>query len=470
MQTCVDRKQTLKFMASTFTQINNPNELNTSRASTTIKTHGTTTTYTDNTGSATADYAYHGGASQSYTMMETKAFNPNNMSALTQNDKFETVGHDSYSQVKGMKETRVFGDFNIITGSPNFFTDGLASKYVQKRSEIPVGPDTADEATGTMSGAKYGSKSTPDAASGSTVGKIGAGGTKGGKAVTPPEPAMQNRPDVLPLIQKDLTKIEQNMGVGGSIKLMSCRQIFIQAGAAASTMDAAIIKPKGRQYKAAFTTKKKEEGDPNVKSVKGKPSTNIVNKEPLTAGPQVEPVQSGVANMPFGNIMLRPGNQFDVAAGTGGISLFSGGTNTIQGLGNTNIMSPAILVQGSQSVDIRGTSNVCVEAAQTSVISPITVVDGDIHVTGNVIIRGNLHVEGNFTVGGTSELNKTLAVTGAINGFDTLNISKAINGYNTATIKDDILTTSGDVKAQAWTLKKHKHPDGSGPRTGSAIP
>ena len=156
-------------MALSFTDIQNQNELNISRASTTVKTHGATATYTDNTGSATTDYAYHGGASQSYTMMETKAFNPNNMSALTQNDKFETVGHDSYSQVRGMKETRVFGDFNIITGSPNFFTDGIASAYIQKRSEIPAGPETADEAVGTISGAKYTSKSTPDPKSGSTM-------------------------------------------------------------------------------------------------------------------------------------------------------------------------------------------------------------------------------------------------------------------------------------------------------------
>lgn len=437
-------------MANTFTPINNPNELNTSRASTTVKTHGATTTYTDNTGSATTDYAYHGGASQSYTMMETKAFNPNNASSLTQNDSYNTVGHDSFSQVKGMKETRVFGDFNIITGSPNFFTDGLASKYVQKRCEIPVGPDTADEAIGTMSGAKYGSKSTPDPKSGSTVGKTGAAasgtaGSAGGKATTPPEPAMQNRQDVLPLIQQDLTKIEQNMGVGGSIKLMSCRQILIQAGAAGSTMDAAIIKPKGRQYPAAFSTKKADAGTPNAEKSKGKPSTNIVDPKPLTSGPQVEPVQSGVANMPFGNIMLRPGNQFDVVAGTGGISLNSGGTNTLQGLGNTNIMSPAILVQGSQSVDITGGSNVSVQAAQTSVMSPITVVDGDVHITGNVIIKGNLHVEGNFTVGGTAEMNKTLAVR--------MNI-----------------TTFADVMSPRCTLNTHKHPQNNGNDLGGGVP
>lgn len=449
-------------MASILTDINNPNELNTSRASTTIKTHGATTTYTDNTGSATTDYAYHGGASQSYTMMETKAFNPNNMSSLTQNDKFETVGHDSFDQVKGMKETRVFGDYNIITGSPNFFTDGLATKYLEKRHEIPIGPDTADEAYGTMSGAKYGSKSAPDPKSGSTVGKTGAAasgtaGSAGGKATTPPEPAIKNRQEVLPLIQQDLTKIEQNMGVGGSIKIMSCKQVFIQAGAASSTGDAAIIKPIGRQYPAAFETKKAEKGSPNVKSGKGKPSTNIVDKKPLTKGPQVESVQSGVATMPFGNIQLRPGNQFDVVAGTGGISLVSGGTNTISGLGNTNIMSPAVLVQGSQSVDIRGTSNVSVEAAQTTVLSPITVIDGDVHITGKVIIKGDLHVEGNFTLAGTAEMNQTLAVKGDINGF------------SAATISKNITTTGADVITPKCTLNTHKHPDGCGPRTGPPI-
>lgn len=431
-------------MASTFTNVNNPNELNTSRASTTIKTHGATTTYTDNTGSATTDYAYHGGASQSYTMMETKAFNPNNMSALTQNDKFETVGHDSYSQVRGMKETRVFGDFNIITGSPNFFTDGLASSYIQKRSEIPAGPETADEAIGTVSGAKYTSKSKPDPKSGSTVGKTGAMGTTGGKATTPPEPAIQNRGQVLPLIQKDLTKIEQNMGVGGNVKIMSCKHVFIQSGAAASTMDSAIIKPKGRQYPGPFKIKKKEEGSPDVKGGKGKPSTNIVEPAPLVSGPQVETVET-TANMPFGNIQIRPGNQFDVAAGTGGISLFSGGTNSITGLGNTNIMSPAVLVQGSQSVDIKGNANVNIVGSQTTVESPVTVITGDVHIKGNTIIKGNLHVEGNFTVAGAAEITQTLAVKGNINGF-----SQAI-------IKSNIITTSADVKTPKCTLNTHKH-------------
>jgi phage baseplate assembly protein gpV len=431
-------------MALSFTDIQNQNELNTSRASTTVKTHGATATYTDNTGSATTDYAYHGGASQSYTMMETKAFNPNNMSALTQNDKFETVGHDSYSQVRGMKETRVFGDFNIITGSPNFFTDGLASSYIQKRNEIPAGPETADEAVGTISGAKYTSKSTPDPKSGSTVGKTGATGTKGGSATTPPEPAIQNRGQVLPLIQKDLTKIEQNMGVGGNVKIMSCRHLYLQCGAAASTMDPAIIKKKGRQYSGPFTTKKKEEGSPDVKSGKGKPSTNIVEPAPLVSGPQVETVET-TANMPFGNIYLKPSNQLQVDAGTGGISMISGGTNTISGMGNTNIMSPAVLIQGSQSVDVKGVSNVTLEGAQATVKSPITVIEGNVHIKGTTIIKGDLHVEGKLTVGGVTELNQSLAVAGAINGFAV------------ATIKGNIRSTGGDVYSNKYTLNTHWH-------------
>jgi hypothetical protein len=431
-------------MATAYTEVNNPNELNTHRASTTVKTHGATTTYVDNTGSATTDFAYHGGASQSYTMMETKSFNPNNESNLTQNDSYKTVGHDAYTQVRGMKETRVFGDFNIITGSPNFFTDGLASAYIQKRSEIPAGPETADEAVGTMSGAKYQSKSTPDPHSGSTVGKIGSGSGKSGKAQTPPDPAMQNRADVLPLIQKDLTAIEKNMGVGGSVKIMSCKHLLLQAGAAASTMDAAIIKPKGREYPAAFSTQKQEKGAPNAKSGKGKPSTNITELEPRTAGPQVEPVET-TANMPFGNIQIRPGNSFDVAAGTGGISLFSGGTNSIGGLGNTNIHSPAVLVQGSQSVDVNSSSNVNIQAGgQATVIAPNTVFQGNVHITGNVIIKGNLHVEGNFTVGGTAEMNQTLAVKGGITTFD-------------------------DVYSPVCTLNTHKHPQNNGNDMGGGV-
>lgn len=431
-------------MASSFTDINNPNELNTSRASTTVKTHGATATYTDNTGSATTDYAYHGGASQSYSMMETKTFNPNNSSSLTQNDSFNTTMHDSYSQVRGMKETRVFGDFNIITGSPNFFTDGIASSYIQKRSEIPAGPETADEAVGTASGAKYTSKSTPDPKSGSTVGKTGAAGTKGGKATTPPEPAVQNRGQLLPLIQQDLTKIEKNMGNGGHVKIMSCRHVYIQSGAAASTMDTAIVKKKGRQYKGPFTTKKKEEGSPDVKNKKGRPSTNIVDMEPLVAGPQVETVDT-TSNMPFGNIYIRPGNEFSVSAGTGGISMISGGANKITGLGNTVISSPGVLVQGSQSVDVKGDSNVNIIGAQTTVESPESVFTGNVSIYGNVTIKGNLHVEGKFTVAQTAEVSQSLSVRGGINGF------------SGAIISDNIITTGGDVKTKKCTLNTHWH-------------
>lgn len=436
-------------MPTIFTDVNNPNELNTRRASTTVKTHGATTTYVDNTGSATTDFAYHGGASQSYTMMETKEFNPNNMSSLTQNDSFATVGHDAFQQVHGMKETRVFGDFNIITGSPNFFTDGLASSYIQKRSEIPCGPETADEAYGNVSGAKYESKSAPDPHSGSTVGKTGSSSKKTGKSSTPPEPAVQNRADVLPLIQEDLTKIEKNMGVGGSVKIMSCRHLLLQAGASTSTMDSAIIKPKGREYDAPFSTAKKEKGAPNAKSGKGKPSTNITEPDPQTAGPQIETVET-TANMPFGNIQIRPGNSFDVAAGTGGISLFSGGTNSIGGMGQTNIHSPGVLVQGSQCLDLKSGSNVKVEGSQLNVVVPESIIKGNVHIRGNVIIQGNLHVEGNFTVGGTAEMNQTLAVTGGITSFD-------------------------DVYTPKVTLNTHKHPQvsgndmGGGPNTKSSV-
>jgi hypothetical protein len=244
----------------------------------------------------------------------------------------------------------------------------------------------------------------------------------------------------LPLIQKDLTAIEKNMGVGGSVKIMSCKHILLQSGAAASTMDPAIIKPKGREYPGAFSTKKKEKGSPNAKSGKGKPSTNIQEPDPRVAGPQVEAVET-TANMPFGNIQIRPGNQFDVSAGTGGIRLMSGGTNTITGMGNTNIMSPAILVQGSASVDVIGRSNVTLEGAQATVKSPITVITGDVHIQGTTIIKGNLHIEGNLTVGGTAEMNQTLAVTGGI-------------------------TTFADVFSPVCTLNTHKHPQVSGNDAG----
>jgi hypothetical protein len=437
-------------MALSFTNVENPNELNTSRASTTIKTHGATTTYTDNTGSATTDYAYHGGASNSYTMMETKSFNPNNASNLTQNDSYTTVGHDAFSQVRGMKETRVFGDFNIITGSPNFFTDGLASAYVQKRSEIPAGPEMSVECQGNVSGAKYQGKGKPDPKSGSTVGKIGAGGSKGGKTVTTPEPAAANMTKLLPEKQTELSKIERNMGNGGSIKLQSCKHIIIQAGAAASTMDSAVINKKGRQYPAPFKTEKADKAGVNVKQGKGKPSTKITDLEPLNAGPQVEEVNT-TSNMPFGNIDLRPGNQFSVAAGTGGLSLISGGSNKITGLGNTLISSPGVLVQGSQTVDVRGTSNVNIDSAgQVTVDTPNTIFTQNIHVYGNAIFKGNVHIEGTLTVKGLVEIETGLNVKGPFNAFNVANIK----GQTTCNslIKSDV-----EVQAKSIKLTTHKH-------------
>ena len=88
---------------------------------------------------------------------------------------------------------------------------------------------------------------------------------------------------------------------------------------------------------------------------------------------------------------------------------------------------------------------------------PITVVDGDIHVTGNVIIKGNLHVQGNFTVGGSAEINKYLST------------GENINCYGGAFIKSHIITTGGDVKTNKCTLDTHKHKGDSGGITSPPI-
>ena len=456
-------------MATVFTNIENPNENNTFRASTTTKTHGATTTYTDNTGSATTDYAYHGGASMSYTMMETKTFNPNNQSSLTQSDSFDTVGRDAYSQVRGMKETRVFGDFNIITGAPNFFTSGVASSYIQKRCEIPAGPEQAVEGTGNNTGSKFTAKGAPDPKSGSTVGKKGAKGSKGGAAAYPPEPAAINHKKLLEAKQTELNDIEKQMGNGGSIKLMSCKHIVLQAGAAASTMDSAFINSKGRQYPAPFKTDKKDKAGVNVKQGKGQPSTFIVDKEPLNAGPQVEE-KNTTSNMPFGNIELRPSNQFGIHTGAGGISLMSGGTNKLCGSGNTVIASPAVLIDGSASTDVRGATNVNIQTnGQCTVDAPATVITQNLFIYGDTIIRGNVHIEGNLTVKGLTEIETGLNVKGPINGFNTTTLKGAVQCHSTVDA-DAKITSKVEVQAKAIKLTTHKHPDGSGPRTAPPIP
>jgi hypothetical protein len=106
-------------------------------------------------------------------------------------------------------------------------------------------------------------------------------------------------------------------------------------------------------------------------------------------------------------------------------------------------MSPAVLVQGSQSVDVKGGSNVTIDAGgQTTVLSPVTVIDGNLHITGNVIIKGSLHVDSDLTVNGVARFNQTLTVAGLIETFN-------------------------DVKTpKVASHNKHIHSDGSGPQTG----
>jgi hypothetical protein len=423
-------------MATTTTiPIQNEQELQTPRTGSIQKAPGSTWVHSGIAGQETTSFTAHGGANLTYSTHTTSEFNPNNRQSHTQGKYIASSKDDFHNLSQGLMEHRAYGDLNLISGSPNFFTTAAADKITAIRGDIAAKMAAPEIAVGgklNNSGTEFKRSGSVDPKSKSTQNQS-----------FPPAPERQDLPAYLEAKQKELTPLEQQLGSGGNINILSCKHLTLAAGTAPTTFDSAFINPVGRAV--AKETVFKQEGD---KPYKGKYETV------QTAVPQVEE-KATATNMPFGNIQFKGGNHINLEAGSGGMNMKSMGSMKVYGTGVTMIHGAQTTVTGSAGVAIKspfvevGGS----DCAQINAEAPNTHVKGKVTIVGDVVIQGNLFVEKNLTVSGSIFCNQRIQASGNITS-------------DQGNIKAEAL----DVIAQNIRLKKHKHPDGSGPRTAPPIP
>jgi hypothetical protein len=359
-------------MPQTPIPINNPVELDTLRSETVQKLPGFTMVNNGTTGQEYSSFTHAGGASLTYNIRTTSEFNPNNKQTLTQGNSNNTVRGDSFKIVEGVEEKRIFGDLNIITGSPNFFNNSYASEYIAKRADL-AGALTAPECTvggyGNNTKATYEQKGSVNPETGSAF-----GGT------FQPNPIREGLPELIEKTQGELISAEQNLGTGGNIKLLSTKHLMLMAGSETTTFDSALIIPNGRAVKGETTV-----------------SSGEFKQKSIPVG-QVEP-KATTLNMPFGDINIFGSNSIQLAGGAGGLNFTCAGSVNLVGTGVTIIGGAQTIIQGGVGVSIN-TPYTEVNSDQCNINSSSTFIDGKLSVAGDLVIEGNLSVQGDVFVKG----------------------------------------------------------------------
>jgi len=378
------------------TKVNNPIEGDLYRNKVVENHTAFSTTIDNSTGREYYNETHKSGSGRTYTNVSTIELDTNNRQRLTKGDSFKTIEGGDYS-IAQEKETRVFGDFTLLTGSPNLYNTTVMSDWMEEYSEVAAAKSQFEQNRG---GFTNNSESTlpmdgdVDPDSGSTSGQS-----------FPENEGQKNLQDLLVSKQETLTKYERAMGVGGNIKFLSPKDILIKAGIVTSSFDSAAIDPKGRK----IVKQLEYDGDKTISPTYT--STTYVEEKDTAS------------NVPFGNVVIEAGNSLTFKTGAGGVSFTGAGKTQIGGTGNTVIGGAQVLIGGSAAggaagcVLIRGAGSLELESPNINIIGTGSkvhiqpglsvqgdqvnfgdmVVGGNLTVTGNIVCKGTIHAVGNIT-------------------------------------------------------------------------
>lgn len=359
-----------------YPKIKNKNEKDTYRNENGIVTTAGSLNFTNTTGRESISLASQAGDSIQFSNKVAAFFHPNNKMEKVNSQKFSTIEGDNSIYVGKTMEQRVVGDLRILTGVSSFFTNEnkIQSDYVEIRSKIAACATQPPTLVGGMTNNSKGEikrEGTPDDESGSTDG-----------LTFPPNPAAEGYGDYVEAQASNAIKIEKEMGVGGSIMLMSGKHLILSAGTKASSFDSGYINPVGRKIKKGS---KFEDG---AITQKFGAVTTYQEKDTFS-------------NMPFGNIDILGNNKICFKAGAGGIDMQGGGSMKLVGTGLTLI--------GGVQVSVTGTGSVTIDTPHTEVTGGTLNVNCDENqIDGNVTIIGNVNITGNLTVQGIIECTSTI--------------------------------------------------------------
>lgn len=408
--------------------INNPNEVNNHRNKVVWNHTAGALTFNNSTGREYVHIAHRSGSHLTFANQATSEFNPNNRQTLTNGNTFETTKGNRHMMAQEL-EQRVFGDVTIITGDNNLYNSPLMESYMLEQDKLASAkstPEMMQPGFSNVTGATHQAKGdTPDPETGSTQGRNFQA-----------NPVHTNIQDLYKETQKKLTPYEKLMGNGGHIRLISGKDIFIQAGAAVTNFDTLFINPVGR----AVADKLSFDGDKTI-TPKKKSAPYFEEKDVAS-------------NIPFGNLHIQAGNKLDFNSAAGGITFGTSGPLRLVGQAITtvggaqvNITAGAgggstghVFIKSGDLIEIEG-ANVNIKSGTDVFIDASVSIAMDQIIAGNLVVGGNLKVLGNIECNGTMECKKTIHAV-------------------------ENISSDADIIASGISLRNHEHTE-HGDSTGS---
>ncbi len=368
-------------------------------------------------------------------------FSPNDRQDLTWSNNYTTVNGNSFETVKKHRENRTFGNFSVITGSRNFFTDDIATQYVDTLRDIAIAKNSANAGTGV----------------GNNTGAIREAGK---------DADMQK---VMTEKTADLTKLEKQMGEGGNINLLSSKHLLLVAGGAAYNYDTGNTITEGKLVKVGH----RRTGDNTYEDVMGSVPLYEENDTSSTS--------------PFGDISINASNKINMQAGSGGFNVQTSGETKLSTTGRLSLGGKQIMIGSSSGgggkihmmtdndIYIKSgatlTTNSLVSLIRSSItmciVSPTTTIEGDLNIDGTLTVDGNVKITGNLEVLGRAKVHKDIETLRDLRAAGSIT---AIGSYGSGAdgiIANKNIKTTKDVIANGVSLEDHTHPGDSGGNTGS---
>ena len=371
------------------------------------------------TGSEAVRISQKGGGNVKITDTANSEFAPNNHQLLVNGDKFSTTKGDYFNQIQSNKEDRTFGDHTIIAGNPNFFTTSLAQDWLDTFQDIAVAktnPELNYGGVGVNTEIAFPVDGTPSE----------SGAVEGGTYTK--NKAQEFIQDIIEEAAPKLAKIEKDMGVGGNLKLFTTKNFVLRAGAGTVATDPGIMISNAKEIDGIYLIK-------DGKAVEQKTSTSVFEEKDTANG------------VPFGDVHINAGSKVRVTAGSGGVNLMSSGNTNVTSTGRTVIGGAEVSIGGGTSgdsgrvtiitdKDVFTQSGVIITfdapvvktnaSEQYSIKSPQTVIDGNLHIEGDLKVTGRIFADGDIVAGGgrVSLLNHKHFVKGVETGSGNIKSEK----------------------------------------------
>lgn len=224
------------------------------------------------------------------------------------------------------------------------------------------------------------------------------------------------------------------MGVGGSIKLLSCKQVTLMAGTSPANYDSGLIVPNARAVTQNYSFNK---------------DTGKVDE--IKTGVPVYESKDTSSAIPFGDVHISAGTKLKMQSGSGGVDINTAGDMSITSTGRVAIGGAEVVIGSGSGGLSAGKVTIVTENdlffesdevvthhapyintvadTQNTLVSPLTLMTNDCHIQGDLRVQGNLHVEGDIICNGSTGITVPAGDVVAT-GVSLIGVENALNSLD----------------------------------------